>query len=36
MKNFFSTNAIPFGFFVRLFVSSRLPIYFISIEMFSN
>jgi len=36
MNNLFSTNAIAFALFVRLFVSSRLPFYFISIEMFSN
>ena len=38
MNNIFSTNAIAFALFVRLFVSSRLrlPFYFISIEMFSN
>jgi len=27
MNNNFSTNAIAFAYFVRLFVSSRLPFY---------
>jgi len=36
MNNIFSKTAIAFAWFIRLFVSRRLPFYFISIEMFSN
>jgi len=36
MNSIFSENAIAFVLFVRLFVSSRLPFYFISIQMFSK
>jgi len=36
MNNIFSKTAIGFAWFVRLFVSSKLPFYFISIQMFSN
>jgi len=36
INSIFSENAIAFVLFVRLFVSSRLPFYFISIQMFSN
>jgi len=32
MNNIFSTNPIAFALFVRLFVSSRFPFHFISIE----
>jgi len=34
--NIFSTNSIAFVLFVRFFVLSRLPVYFISIDIFSN
>jgi len=36
MNNILSTNANAFVLFVRFFVLTRLPVYFISIEIFSN
>jgi len=34
MNNIVSTNAFAFVLFVRLFVPTKLPFYFISIEIF--
>jgi len=36
MNNIFSTNAIAFVLFVRFFLSNKIHVYLISIEIFSS